>query len=154
MSFYFDQQTATKDLQAFFGSHKAQLQLFGSRVNQTFEAFVFAATIRHYQKNGWATTIENPGSPSGLRLKFSTRGAPKNFSYCRAQKGLETVQIRHQLRVDIAKRYPTQKKRSNICCDVVIMRDVNIDHYSTDSSLPNQELISFGESSTCLRLRN
>lgn len=145
MSYLFDQKIAQKDLNNFFSINKSKLQSFGTRVNQTFEAYVFAKTIKHYKNNGWQTTIVNPPKTNKLRLKFSTRGAPGNFSYCLAQKNSKSIQIRHQLRVDIAKKFKTQTKPSNICCDIVIMEDNPIDHFSTSDALSNDLLISFGE---------
>lgn len=145
MSYLFDQKNAQKDLKKFFSKNKSSLQSFGSRVNQTFEAYVFAKTIKYYQNNGWHTTIVNPPNTKKLRLKFSTRGAPGNFSYCLAQNKSRSIQIRHQLRVDISKKFKSQTKPSNVCCDIVILEDTNIDQYGTSDALPNDMLISFGE---------
>lgn len=145
MNYLFNQKDTKKELNKFFNSNKKVLQTFGTRVNQTFEAYVFAKTIKHYKKKGWQTKIVNPKNTKKLRLKFSTRGAPSNFSYCIAVKNNSSIQIRHQLRVDIKKKYQSQTKPSNICCDVVVMDDYNIDHYGTSDALPNYNLISFGE---------
>lgn len=145
MSYLFDQKAAKKDLKKFFKKNKPKLQSFGSRVNQTFEAYVFAKTIEHYKNNGWRTTIINPPKTKRLRLKFSMRGAPAHFSYCKAKKNNRIIQIRHQLRVEIMRQFRKQKKPANICCDIVIMEDTDIDHYNTNTALPNNYLISFGE---------
>lgn len=145
MTYLFDQKKEIRRLNSFFSANKSNLHSFGKSVNQTFEAYVFAKTIQHYMKNGWQTTIVNPPKSKKLRLKFTTRGAPINFSYCVARKGREEIQIRHQLRVDIAKKYVSQTKPANICCDIVVMENTDISHYKTYHSLPNASLIAFGE---------
>ena len=145
MNYLFDQKKAEKELNKFFINNKRNINTFGSRVNQTFEAYVFAKTIKYYKDHSWNMQMINPKNSNHLRLKFSTRGAPINFSYCRGEKNNYTIQIRHQLRVDILKKYNRQTKPSNICCDIVIMEDENIDSYNTSDSLPNDRLISFGE---------
>ncbi len=66
-------------------------------------------------------------------------------NYCAASNKNKTIQIRHQLRVDINRQFKSQTKPSNICCDIVVMKNLNIDYYSTNDSLPNDELIAFGE---------
>lgn len=145
MTYNFDQKDAKKYLKSFFSKNKSDLNTFGSRVNQTFEAYVFAKVIEHYNQNGWIIKIINPNKSQHLKLKFSTRGAPIKYSYCEAKKDDHTIQIRHQLRVDIFKQFKSQTKPSNICCDIVVMNNLNLDTYSTNDSLPNDELIAFGE---------
>ena len=145
MNYYFNQNKAKRELETYFRKNKVNLSSFGTRVNQTFEAYVFAKVIEHYKKRKWNVRIINPKGSNRLRLKFSTRGEPQNFSYCLAEKDGKEIQIRHQLRVDIQKRYKKQKKAANICCDIVIMHNANLDGFRTYHSLPNGKLISFGE---------
>jgi len=37
----------------FFIANKSDITQFGSTVNQTFEAFVFASVVNWYSKNNW-----------------------------------------------------------------------------------------------------
>ena len=146
----FDQAATKADLQAFFAQHQIDLRTFGSTVNQTFEAFVFASVLDWYKKRGWNITISNPidrqTKAPRFRLKFSTRGEPKNFSYAVAQKKNRTVHIRHQLRV-ATKAHRRNKKRlyANVCLDVAVTRPVDLSSYKTYYALPNWALITFGE---------
>lgn len=144
-------QTATKtDLQRFFAQRKTDLRTFGSTVNQTFEAFTFASVIDWYKKRHWQIAIVNPidkqtKTPT-FRLKFSTRGEPKNFSYVVAKKKRKTVHIRHQLRVATrAYRKNKQGFYANVCLDVAVIRPLDLSHYKTYYALPNSALITFGE---------
>lgn len=146
--FLFDQKQAKKELASFFKKEKARINSFGSTVNQTFEAHIFALVIKWYQKRNWNVQLVNPIGPYGkgeFRLKFSTRGAPKGYSYARCFNGNESCQIRHQLRVSTKHERKNHERPANICCDVVIIRDVELEHYNTDQALPNDQLISFGE---------
>jgi hypothetical protein len=146
--FLFDQKKAKRELATFFKKERARINSFGSTVNQTFEAHIFALVIKWYQKRNWNVQLVNPTGPYGngeFRLKFSTRGAPKGYSYARCSKGKEACQIRHQLRVSTKHEKKNRERPANICCDVVIINDVGLDHYNTDQSLPNDQLISFGE---------
>jgi len=50
MPYLFDQELAIKELNNFFLKNGAALRSFGSTVNQTFEAYVFASCIKWYKK--------------------------------------------------------------------------------------------------------
>lgn len=142
-----DQSIAKKNLKTFFTKEKAKLNSFGSRVNQTFEAHVFASTIKWYQRAGWQVAIENPlidGKPA-FRLKFSTRGRPSHYSYAICEKDGFKCQIRHQLRVNTKAYRSKNEKPANVCCDIVVTQDVEMGHFFTKDSLQNEDLISFGE---------
>lgn len=147
-NYLFDQEEACKKLKDFFASEKPKLNSFGSVVNQVFEAYTFASTIKWYQLKGWKVDIINPTIKHRKRfqLKFSTRGAPNRYSYAFCSKGDEECQIRHQLRV-ATKSYKTDDNKypANICCDIVILKNADLSLYSSDQALPNNHLISFGE---------
>jgi len=149
---WIDVAATKRRLATFFRLSREDFSRFGSTVNQVFEAFVFAQVVLWYkQKAGWAVEIINP-KPDGtataatVRLKFSTRGRPANYSYakCTSPQG-EVFQVRHQLRV--ATRH--HKKRSfppaNICLDVAVIADAALDGYSTNDHVPNPSLVTFGE---------
>ncbi|MFW5879203.1 MAG: hypothetical protein ACOCUV_00105 [bacterium] len=145
--YLFNQAEVKKKLAEFFINEKADISNFGGSVNQTFEAYVFANVIKWYQNNDWLVKIINPityGKPT-FKLKFNTRGAPKNYSYVYCTKGEKSCQIRHGLRIHTKYHRDNNNKSANIVCDIVIMKDVEIDDYSTDTALPNENLIAFGE---------
>lgn len=145
--YYFNQKEAKTQLRRFFKKQKANLSSFGSTVNQTFEASVFAKVIQWYRENGYDIKIINPivNGKSIFRLKFSTRGAPKKYSYAEITLGKRTIQLRHQLRVSTSSHRPNQQNNANICCDIVLMEDNDLSDFSTDQAIPNDWLISFGE---------
>jgi hypothetical protein len=145
--YLFDQQETITSLKNFFKEEKTSLNSFGNKVNQTFEAYTFAETIKRYQNNGWIVKIHNPliKKVSVFRLKFTTRGAPRNFSYVSCEKGENKCQIRHQLRVSTKAYSSTNKYPANICCDVSIIKDIDLQFYSTNNAVPNKDLISFSE---------
>lgn len=85
-----DQKATRRNLQNFFDERREDLQSFGSTVNQTFEAFVFASVVQWYRQRDWQVNFVNPvdrktKSPR-FRLKYSTRGAPKNYTFAVASK--------------------------------------------------------------------
>jgi hypothetical protein len=145
----FDQAATKADLISFFENQRTNLRSFGSTVNQTFEAFVFASVVQWYRDNGWSVTMVNPRNPLTkkveFRLKFSTRGEPKNFSYAIAIKDGMAIQIRHQLRVATTAHEDGSGSYANICLDVAVIEDTNLSKYKTFSAVPNKTLISFGE---------
>lgn len=145
----FDQAATKRDLNNFFVQQRRNLTTFGSTVNQTFEAFVFASVIGWYRSRGWSTTIVNPVNKRTkkpqFRLKFSTRGEPDNFSYAIAKKGTTTIQIRHQLRVSTKAHVKGVKYYANICPDVAVIKNVQLSSYKTYMALPNIDLVTFGE---------
>jgi hypothetical protein len=145
--YLFDQKETQKDLQEFFASNKAQLTSFGNYVNQTFEAHAFAKVIEWYQGKGYKATIKNPkiNGQETFRLKFSTRGTPDRFSYAVMIKDEQAIQIRHQLRIATAMHHDHHRYNANICCDVVVIKDKDLGGFSSDTGVPNEWLISFGE---------
>jgi hypothetical protein len=140
-----------KRLTTFFDQQKPELSKFGSKVNQTFEAFVIAQVIGWYRSQTWLVEIKNPiderTKKEVFRLKFSTRGRPGGYSYaiCTSSDGGEVIQIRHQLRVATRSYKEGTKPRANMCLDVAIIKDLSIDHFSTLDHVPNSQLLSFGE---------
>lgn len=145
--YLFDQKKAKADLREFFKSEKANINDFGSAVNQTFEAYVFAKVVEHYKSLGFAVQIVNPkvDGKSVFRLKFSTRGAPAKYSYALISLNDLQFQIRHQLRISTKSDTDNLYHSANICCDISIIKDNDLSLYSTDQPLPNEQLISFGE---------
>ena len=67
-------------LEKFFRTSTKELNRFGSTVNQTFEAFVFAQVVAWFKaRPEWTVALVNPKGHDGkevFRLKFSTRGRP------------------------------------------------------------------------------
>lgn len=140
----FNQSEAQQQLNNFFKGNRSKLNSFGKTVNQTFEAYVFAEVIKWYKSRGWSVKIINPkiGEKEYFYLKFNTRGKPSNYSYALCQKDSEQCQIRHNLRVNIKKHF---KKRANICCDISIINNLDLNNYSSDDAIDNVHLKSFGE---------
>jgi len=148
VNFLFDKSNVEKSLAEFFSAQKANILSFGSTVNQTFEAYVFAQCIKSCQKRGWIVSIKNPSSgkfKDKFRLKFSTRGAPSNFSYAIAEKNYYKIQIHHGLRVETAYNHMSSNGRANICLDVAIITETDVSYQSSDDAIPNSALLSFGE---------
>ncbi|TPD67281.1 hypothetical protein [Flavobacterium microcysteis] len=146
--YLFDQKKTKDELRVFFKTEKAKLNDFGSAVNQTFEAYVFAKVIEHYKELGCKVKIINPkvNGESVFKLKFSTRGAPSKYSYALVEFDDYKFQVRHQLRISTKSDNSRLSHSANICCDISIIEDNNdLDFYSTDDALPNGQLISFGE---------
>jgi hypothetical protein len=147
---WIDTSRLRSDLKGFFNEKRKDLSIFGSTVNQTFEAFVFASVASWYRERGWSVGFVHPRSavPTGkrlLRLKFSTRGRPENYSYAVCRKGEEALQVRHQLRVATRSFKPTGKYRANVVLDVAVVRDLDLSSYDTNSYVANDFLVSFGE---------
>lgn len=146
-NYLFDQAEAKLKLRKFFESEKPRLNSFGNIVNQVFEAYTFASTIKWYEKKGWVIQIISPvfKKKKIFKLKFTTKGAPNKYSYVICEKDGKKCQIRHQLRVATKSYSEKSKYRANICCDISILNDLDLSQYSTDTFLPNKDLISFGE---------
>lgn len=147
--YHFVQQKEIRELNKFFKKEKSTIYSFGSTVNQTFEAYILASVIDWYQKKGWKISYHHPlnlDRKRHFRLKFSTRGAPGNYSYVIAEKDGQVIQIHHQLRIETKSHKRNQKYRANICCDVVVINETNeVDSYRTDDAVENSRLFSFGE---------
>ena len=146
-NYLFDQKEAILKLNKFFYKEKPRLNSFGNVVNQVFEAYTFASTIKWYEKNGWKVNIVSPVIKKKriFKLKFSTKGIPNRYSYAICEKEGDKCQIRHQLRVATKSFKEKNKYRANICCDVVVLNDIDLSGYFTDMAIPNSNLISFGE---------
>jgi len=146
---YIDQAVLKQQLAALFNTEKDKFSYFGSRVNQTFEAFVFASVIKWYQNNSWETSFHHPFNSTTNKpqpkLKFSTRGRPDGYSYIIAKKGDQVIQIRHQIRVATTKYKKDNIHRANICLDVAVLNNIDLSHYKTYFAVPNKELITFAE---------
>lgn len=133
-------------LAKFFSENKTDIQDFGSTVNQTFEAFVFASTIKWYFDHKWHIEFKNPASNSNLvKLKFSTRGRPSSYTYAICTKGSQRIQVRHGLR--IATRYDRigLPYPANVVLDIAVISDMDLSKYKTDDHADNSYLITFGE---------
>lgn len=141
LGYLFDQKQTQKDLLDFFGTYRAQLNSFGRYVNQTFEAYALAQTIKWYIKRGWNVSCVNPKGGQ-FKLKFSTRGKPVNFSYFVLKLKRQKIHIRHQLRVGIRHNLTSH---ANINLDVAVYEDTDLTKFASDDYLPNMKLISFGE---------
>jgi hypothetical protein len=146
-TYTFDQAINKDALLKFFSKERATLSDFGIRVNQTFEAFVFASTIKWYKENGWNIGLVNPiiDHRERFRLKFSTRGRPDSYSYCVCSLNGEVVQIRHSLRVATKAQIKGKMGQANICCDVVVLEALDLSGYSTSDPIPNAAVHAFGE---------
>lgn len=63
-------QSALRDrLSLFFDQNRDNLGLFGRTVNQTFEAFVFAATAAWYRERGWDIQFVHTPSKDGSVIR-------------------------------------------------------------------------------------
>lgn len=146
-NYLFDQKKTQKELKGFFTKQKPKLNSFGSSVNQTFEAYVFAKVIKWYTAAGHSVKIINPkiNGKKAFKLKFSTRGAPCKYSYAEISLNGNTVQLRHQLRISTASHHSALIHKANICCDISIINNNDLSAFSTDDALDNNQLISFGE---------
>lgn len=145
---WIDQAGIKNDLAKFFEQKSNDISNFGGTVNQTFEAFVFAATVAWFKEQGWKVTIHHPAKHDaklGMKLKFSTRGKPSGYSYAECEKGKRTLQIRHGLRIATAAYTPSQKKPANICVDVAVIENTDLGKFASDDFVTNNKLVTFGE---------
>lgn len=135
-------------LSRFFDDRRQDAQTFGQTVNQTFEAFVFASVIGWYKAQGWIVQIENaidePTGEKRVRLKFSTRGRPDNYTYAVCTKETESCQIRHQLRV-ATKAHRKGKDKANVVLDIAVIQDLDLKSFDSDTFCLNKHLVTFGE---------
>jgi hypothetical protein len=146
--YLFDQAKVKNNLETFFKKEEANIYNFGRMVNQTFEAYVFAGVVKWYKKNGWTIHFKNPEDKYGknyFRLKYSTRGAPSNYTYVVCEKNNQRIQIHHQLRIATKSYRKNSRHYANICCDVAIIKETDISFYKTYFAIPNENLISFAE---------
>jgi hypothetical protein len=143
---WIDKSAVEKQLQAFFSSNRSGLSKFGNTVNQTFEAFVFASVVKWYADNGWTVEFKHPKqAQSAVRLKFSTRGRPNNYTYAICTNGDQKIQIRHQIRVATKFHRVGQAPPANVVLDVAVISDQDLSKYGSNDYVGNQALITFGE---------
>lgn len=155
--FWIDRPALSAELDAFFEQKKPDLQRFGSTINQVFEAFVFAQMIAWHKQDGWTCTFIHPPEPRrtgqpapssktvSLRLKFSTRGRPSNYSYAVCVKGTDRRQVRHGLRVQTFHGEKLGVRKANVVIDVAVIKDLDLSAHGTDDAIPNSSLVTFGE---------
>jgi len=138
-----------EDLARFFRQKSKDLSKFGSTVNQTFEAYLFASTLSHYRQKGWIVDVVNPlnreTKQRDFKLKFSTRGIPSNFSYAVCTKNSVSVELRHQLRVSTAHYRQAQGYSANVCLDLAVIKRGAAEGLGDRDAADNSELITFGE---------
>lgn len=146
---WIDTTAIKRDLSSFFQLKRTDLSRFGQTVNQTFEAFVVVTLVRWYADRGWKVQVVNPArgnkNQKGVRLKFSTRGKPNNYTYFLCSKGRNQVQIRHQLRVATHSHDQDTVPPANICLDVAVIESIDLSEYKSDNFVPNELLRTFGE---------
>lgn len=148
---WIDQKEMKETLLKFFAANNDDMNTFGRTVNQTFEAFVFSATIGWFRQNGWTAEFRHPGrtdtekQDKELRLKFSTRGKPDQYSYAICRRGDNEVHIRHQLRVATNFHDEELKMPANVCMDVAVIKATDLKNFNSDDYVANDRLITFGE---------
>jgi len=148
---WIEQDIIKAKLADFFHERKRELYRFGRSVNQTFETFVFAAVAKYYAERGWEVRLINPQSNGSdqrrMRLKYSTRGRPDNYSYFVCSKSGDEIQIRHQLRVATHsfQEFGNQKYAANVCLDVAVINSQDLSKFKSDDFVNNSSLIAFGE---------
>ncbi|GIK40339.1 MAG: hypothetical protein BroJett011_41720 [Chloroflexota bacterium] len=139
-------ETLKDQLAKFFQDNRDDLNQFGSKVNQTFEAFVFASLIKWYSDHGWKVTLKHPQlNQSAVKLKFSTRGRPEGYTYAICVKDERKIQIRHQLRVATKYHKSGQFPPANVMLDVAVISDQDLSEYKTNDYISNATLLTFGE---------
>jgi len=81
----------------------------------------------------------------GLRLKFSTRGRPDQYSYAICRRGDKEVHIRLPLRVATNFHDDELKMPANVCLDVAVIKATDLKDFGSDQHVANEKLITFGE---------
>lgn len=146
---WIDLRQLKSSLAGFFNQQQKSISIFGSTVNQTFEASVFASVLGWYRTRGWKVTVENPmdmeTAKPVFRLKFSTRGRPAGYSYAKCVSDQTEIHIRHQLRVATRAYKLGQKTPANVCMDVAIILPADVTYYTTNTAVPNDHLLTFAE---------
>jgi len=139
-------QKVENQLETFFNQNQSQIKNFGSTVNQTFEAFVFASVLNWYATNGWSVSLINPSSsPKEIKLKFNTRGRPGLYSYAICEKDSVKIQVRHGLRVATSYNKTSFSFPANVVLDVAVVNDVDLSKLKSSDYIDNDDLITFGE---------
>lgn len=148
---WFDATAVKTRLATFFDTKRKDFTQFGTTVNQAFEAFVFAQVVAWYRAQPkWSVELKHPARKTSgqdtLRLKFSTRGAPENYSYARCVAPTrEVFQVRHQLRGATHSYKDGTTPRANVCLDVAVIRDINVRGMKSYMHVPNKDIVTFGE---------
>jgi hypothetical protein len=113
---------------------------------------VFASVVNWYRTAGWDVQLIHPkkaktGETTAVRLKFSTRGRPDNYTRAICTRGEQRLQVRHGLRVATrAFRSSSPLGRSaNVCLDVAVIDDQDLARFSTNHAVDNETLVTFGE---------
>jgi hypothetical protein len=141
-----DTSSIRQKLGDFFLNNKSDITQFGSTVNQTFEAFVFASLVNWYSQNNWTVDFKHPNPNSNVvKLKFSTRGRPSQYTYVICTKQNKKIQIRHSLRVATCYHRPEFSYPANVVLDVAVISDTNLSNHKTDDHVENSCLVTFGE---------
>lgn len=112
-----------------------------SRVWQAFMAYAMCIVIQAFQRRGYKISPMN--STSGFRFKCFPRGEPDDYSYFRAQKETESLEIR--LNVD-ARNRRWNSMTLNLDILVISENSIGVDNI-VDSG---RDLVSFAE---CKNLR-
>lgn len=155
---WIDRAALEAQLDSFFEQSHQDIDRFGSTINQIFEVYVYTQVLRWYRTREWRVTLVHPttgaasktasgaASPSPLKLKRSTAGPPKNYTYAKCEKpAATTLQVRHQLRVQTRSGERMRMPRANVVLDVAVIQDCDLSSFSTWDSAPNSALITFGE---------
>lgn len=146
---WFDQEDMKRRLSVFFEDERPSVTVFGNTVNQTFEAFVFAALIAWYRKKRWDIKFVHPKHAgyrlNRLMLKYYSVGRPENYSYVVCRKNGQTAQIHHQLRVATYYHQSDAEWPANIVLDVAVIRETNVIGLSSSDAISNKAILTFGE---------
>jgi hypothetical protein len=141
-----DTVSVRQKLGDFFLDNKSEITQFGSTVNQNFEAFVFASLVKWYSSNGWQVAFNHPNPNSSVvKLKYSTRGRPSQYTYAICTKKDKRVQVRHSLRVATYYHRPEFIHPANVVLDVAVIADTDLSNHKTNEHVENSRLITFGE---------
>jgi len=141
-----DTSSIRKKIGDFFFDNKSEITQFGSTVNQTFEAFVFASLVNWYSNNKWKVIFKHPNAKSNVvKLKYSTQGRPSLYTYALCTKANEKVQVRHSLRIATNHHRPHFSHPANVVLDVAVISDIDLSTYKTNNHVDNAHLITFGE---------
>jgi hypothetical protein len=84
-------------------------------------------------------------SVGNVRLKFSTRGTPDNFTYLTCKRDSECIQVRHQLRVATRWHNEPDRPPANVVLDLAVIKDGDLQALGTSDFVSNEMLITFGE---------
>ncbi len=133
------------DLLTFLSVERRNVMSFGTTVNQTFEAYVFASTVKWYRQRKYDVTLNNPAGGNLVRLKFSTRGRPDNYTYATvSRKNKAICEVRHQLRVRSCHARSTTMDASFVL-DVAVVKPHSATGLASSTPVDNTNLLTFAE---------